>query len=120
MEENINLNLDNLNKELNELKDDTSKLLYLINYLFKVKMIDYLQKKILKQQVINNDSSIYSLLATYNANKNLDEFLTQLKSIYDQEMTNDHSKSTIHKALMSSLSQHQMNKGTPFPPDINK
>ena len=91
---------------LNKLTNDTSKLLYLISYIFDKGKINKQQKIKLKELVFQEKELVFNLLNNY---KNLTNFIDSAKLVVmNSEITKDQTKSTVHKALISVLSQNQI------------
>ena len=91
---------------LNKLTNDSSKLLYLISYIFDKGKINKQQKIKLKELVFQEKELVFNLLNNY---KNLTNFIDSAKLVVmNSEITKDQTKSTVHKALISVLSQNQI------------
>ena len=91
---------------LSKLSNDSSKLLYLINYIFENGKINRQQKIKLKELVCQEKELVFNLLINY---KNISNFIDSAKLVVmNSEITKDQTKSTVHKALISVLSQNQI------------
>ena len=91
---------------LNKLTTDSSKLLYLISYIFDKGKINKQQKMKLKELVCQEKELVFNLLINY---KNITNFIDSAKLVVmNSEITKDQTKSTVHKALISVLSQNQI------------
>ena len=91
---------------LNKLTNDSSKLLYLISYIFDKGKINKQQKIKLKELVFQEKELVFNLLNNY---KNLTNFIDSAKLVVmNSEITKEQTKSTVHKALISVLSQNQI------------
>ena len=91
---------------LNKLTNDSSKLLYLISYIFDKGKINKQQKMKLKELVCQEKELVFNLLINY---KNITNFIDSAKLVVmNSEITKDQTKSTVHKALISVLSQNQI------------
>ena len=91
---------------LNKLTNDSSKLLYLISYIFDKGKINKQQKMKLKELVCKEKELVFNLLINY---KNITNFIDSAKLVVmNSEITKDQTKSTVHKALISVLSQNQI------------
>ncbi len=93
---------------LSKLSNDSSKLLYLISYIFEKGKINKQQKIKLKEYVSQEKELVFNLLNNY---KNITNFIDSAKLVVmNSEITKDQTKSTVHKALISVLSQNQINQ----------
>ena len=91
---------------LSKLTNDSSKLLFLISYIFNEKKINLQQKRKLKELVCQEKELVFNLLNNY---KNINTFIDSAKLVVmNSEITKDQTKSTVHKALISVLSQNQI------------
>ena len=91
---------------LNKLTNDSAKLLYLISYIFDKGKINKQQRVKLKELVCQEKELVFNLLNNY---KNLTNFIDSAKLVVmNSEITKDQTKSTVHKALISVLSQNQI------------
>ena len=91
---------------LNKLSNDSSKLLFLISYIFTEGKINKQQKLKLKELVCQEKELVFNLLNNY---KNITNFIDSAKLVVmNSEITKDQTKSTVHKALISVLSQNQI------------
>ena len=91
---------------LSKLSNDSSKLLYLISYIFGQGKINKQQKIKLKELVCQEKELVFNLLINY---KNITNFIDSAKLVVmNSEITKDQTKSTVHKALISVLSQNQI------------
>ena len=91
---------------LNKLSNDSSKLLFLISYIFDEGKINKQQKLKLKELVCQEKELVFNLLNNY---KNITNFIDSAKLVVmNSEITKDQTKSTVHKALISVLSQNQI------------
>ena len=91
---------------LSKLTNDSSKLLYLISYIFSKGKINRQQKIKLKELVCQEKELVFNLLINY---KNITNFIDSAKLVVmNSEITKDQTKSTVHKALISVLSQNQI------------
>ena len=91
---------------LTQLSNDSSKLLYLISYIFSKGKINRQQKIKLKELVCQEKELVFNLLINY---KNITNFIDSAKLVVmNSEITKDQTKSTVHKALISVLSQNQI------------
>ncbi len=91
---------------LNKLSNDSSKLLFLISYIFSEGKINKQQKLKLKELVCQEKELVFNLLNNY---KNITNFIDSAKLVVmNSEITKDQTKSTVHKALISVLSQNQI------------
>ena len=91
---------------LNKLSNDSSKLLFLISYIFTEGKINKQQKLKLKELVCQEKELVFNLLNNY---KNIANFIDSAKLVVmNSEITKDQTKSTVHKALISVLSQNQI------------
>ena len=97
-----------IENDLNKLSNDSSKLLYLISYIFEKGKINNQQKIKLKELVCQEKELVFNLLNNY---KNINNFIDSAKLVVmNSEITKDQTKSTVHKALISVLSQNQINQ----------
>ena len=97
---------------LGKLTNDSSKLLFLISYIFEKGKINKQQKIKLKELVCQEKELVYNLLNNY---KNITNFIDSAKLVVmNSEITKDQTKSTVHKALISVLSQNQIKQNTDF------
>ena len=95
-----------IDNDLNKLKNKSAKLLYLINYLFELGKIDLQQKRKLKELVCQEKQSVFDLL---NNTKDINKLIEAAKLVVVMvDVTKDQTKSTVHKALISSLCQNQI------------
>ena len=93
---------------LSKLSNYSSKLLYLISYIFEKGKINKQQKIKLKEYVSQEKELVFNLLNNY---KNITNFIDSAKLVVmNSEITKDQTKSTVHKALISVLSQNQINQ----------
>ena len=93
---------------LGKLTNDSSKLLFLISYIFEKGKINKQQKIKLKEYVSQEKELVFNLLNNY---KNITNFIDSAKLVVmNSEITKDQTKSTVHKALISVLSQNQINQ----------
>ena len=91
---------------LNKLTNDSAKLLYLISYISDKGKINKQQRVKLKELVCQEKELVFNLLNNY---KNLTNFIDSAKLVVmNSEITKDQTKSTVHKALISVLSQNQI------------
>ena len=91
---------------LSKLTNDSSKLLYLISYIFSKGKINRQQKIKLKELVCQEKELVFNLLINY---KNITNFIDSAKLVVmNSEITKDQTKSTVHKALISVLSQNKI------------
>ena len=91
---------------LNKLSNDSSKLLFLISFIFSEGKINKQQKLKLKELVCQEKELVFNLLNNY---KNITNFIDSAKLVVmNSEITKDQTKSTVHKALISVLSQNQI------------
>ena len=95
-----------IDNDLNQLTSDSAKLLYLINLIYEKGNIDLQQKRKLKEYVCQEKELIFKLLYNY---KDITSFIesARLVVVYGDIKT-DQTKSTVHKALISSLCQNQI------------
>ena len=101
-----------IGNNLGKLANDSSKLLYLINYIFEKGKINKQQKIKLKELVCQEKELVFNLLNNY---KNITNFIDSAKLVVmNSEITKDQTKSTVHKALISVLSQNQIKQNTEF------
>ena len=101
-----------IGNNLGKLTNDSSKLLYLINYIFEKGKINKQQKIKLKELVCQEKELVFNLLNNY---KNITNFIDSAKLVVmNSEITKDQTKSTVHKALISVLSQNQIKQNTEF------
>ena len=101
-----------IGNNLGKLTNDSSKLLYLINYIFEKGKINKQQKIKLKELVCQEKELVFNLLNNY---KNITNFMDSAKLVVmNSEITKDQTKSTVHKALISVLSQNQIKQNTEF------
>ena len=92
--------------DLNQLTYDSAKLLYLINYIYEKGKIDFQQKRKLKEYVCQEKEQVFNLL---NNIKDINKFIDNAKLLVTlSDITKDQTKSTVHKALISSLCQNQI------------
>ena len=100
------MNQTQVDSDLNQLKNESAKLLYLINYIFEKGKIDMQQKRKLKDLVCQDNPMVFNIL---NNSKDINKFVESAKliSVYGN-ITKDQTKSTVHKALISSLCQNQI------------
>ena len=92
--------------DLNQLTNDSAKLLYLINYIYEKGKIDFQQKRKLKEYVCQEKEQVFNLL---NNIKDINKFIDNAKLLVVlSDITKDQTKSTVHKALISSLCQNQI------------
>ena len=110
------MNDNKIDSVLNQLKNDSAKLLYLINYIFEKENIDMQQKRKLKEQICQNNPMVFNLL---NNSKDINKFIESAKliAVYG-DITKDQTKSTVHKALISSLCQNQIQQNEVDPDDL--
>ena len=100
------MNENEIENMLNKLTNNSAKLLYLINYIFDKGKINQQQKIKLKEQVCQEKELVFNLLENY---KNISNFIDSAKLVVmNSEITKDQTKSTVHKALISVLSQNQI------------
>ena len=91
---------------MNQLTNDSAKLLYLINYIYEKGKIDFQQKRKLKEYVCQEKEQVFNLL---NNIKDINKFIDNAKLLVVlSDITKDQTKSTVHKALISSLCQNQI------------
>ena len=91
---------------LNKLSNDSSKLLFLISYIFSEGKINKQQKLKLKELVCQEKELVFILLNNY---KNITNFIDSAKLVVmNSEITKDQTKSIVHKALISVLSQNKI------------
>ena len=97
---------------MNKLSNDSAKLLYLITLIFQKGKINKQQKIKLKELVCQEKELVFNLLNNY---KNINNFIDSAKLVVmNSEITKDQTKSTVHKALISVLSQNQINQNNEF------
>ena len=97
---------------MNKLSNDSAKLLYLISLIFQKGKINKQQKIKLKELVCQEKELVFNLLNNY---KNINNFIDSAKLVVmNSEITKDQTKSTVHKALISVLSQNQINQNNDF------
>ena len=60
------MNDNKIDSVLNQLKNDSAKLLYLINYIFEKEKIDMQQKRKLKEQICQNNPMVFNLLNNFS------------------------------------------------------
>ena len=97
---------------MNKLSNDSAKLLYLISLIFQKGKINKQQKIKLKELVCQEKELVFNLLNNY---KNINNFIDSAKLVVmNSEITKDQTKSTVHKALISVLSQNQINQNNEF------
>ena len=95
-----------IDDDLNQLTNDSAKLLYLINYIYEKGKIDLQQKRKLKEYVCQEKEQVFILL---NKRKDINQFIESAKAmVLWGDITKDQTKSTVHKALISSLCQNQI------------
>ena len=95
-----------IDHDLNQLTNDSAKLLYLINYIYEKGKIDLQQKRKLKEFVCQEKELVFNLL---NNSKDINKFIESAKlMVVWGDITKDQTKSTVHKALISSLCQNQI------------
>ena len=95
-----------IDNDLNQLTNDSEKLLYLINYIYEKGKIDLQQKRKLKEYVCQEKEQVFILL---NKRKDINQFIESAKAmVLWGDITKDQTKSTVHKALISSLCQNQI------------
>ena len=95
-----------IDNDLNQLTNDSAKLLYLINYIYEKGKIDLQQKRKLKEYVCQEKEQVFILL---NKRKDINQFIESAKAmVLWGDITKDQTKSTVHKALISSLCQNQI------------
>ena len=95
-----------IDHDLNQLSNDSAKLLYLINYIYEKGKIDLQQKRKLKEFVCQEKELVFNLL---NNSKDINKFIESAKlMVVWGDITKDQTKSTVHKALISSLCQNQI------------
>ena len=95
-----------IDNDLNQLSNDSAKLLYLINYIYEKGKIDLQQKRKLKEYVCQEKEQVFILL---NNSKDINKFIESAKlMVVWGDITKDQTKSTVHKALISSLCQNQI------------
>ena len=94
-----------------------SKLLYLIDYIFKKKSISELTKKKLKKLLYKENIYMHSYIRELLKTKDLIKFINSLNSLASNEskdlnidLANDHSKSAVHKALLRRLNEFQLER----------
>ena len=99
---------DEIDNSLAQLNNKSAKLLYLINYIYEKGQIDQQQKLKLKYSVLLEKEEIFNLLL--NAN-DIKKFIESAKSLLvSADIIKDQTKSTVHKALISSMLQNQINQ----------
>ena len=92
--------------DLNQLSYDSAKLLYLINYIYENGKINFQQKRKLKEYVCQEKAQVFNLL---NNIKDINKFIYNAKLLVtSSDITKDQTKSTVHKALISSICQNQI------------
>ena len=92
--------------DLNQLSYDSAKLLYLINYIYENGKINFQQKRKLKEYVCQEKAQVFNLL---NNIKDINKFIYNAKLLVtSSDITKDETKSTVHKALISSICQNQI------------
>ena len=97
---------------MNKLSNDSAKLLYLISLIFQKGKINKQQKIKLKELVCQEKELVFNLLNNY---KNINNFIDSAKLVVmNSEITKDQTKSTVHKALISVLSQNEINQNNEF------
>ena len=102
----------NIENTMNKLSNDSAKLLYLITLIFQKGKINKQQKIKLKELVCQEKELVFNLLNNY---KNINNFIDSAKLVVmNSEITKDQTKSTVHKALISVLSQNQINQNNDF------
>ena len=102
----------NIENTMNKLSNDSAKLLYLITLIFQKGKINKQQKIKLKELVCLEKELVFNLLNNY---KNINNFIDSAKLVVmNSEITKDQTKSTVHKALISVLSQNQINQNNDF------
>ena len=95
-----------IENDLDKLTNKSAKLLYLINYMYKIGKIDLKQKIKLKELVCQEKQNVVSLL---NNTKDINKLIESAKLVViSADITKDQTKSTVHKALISSLCQNQI------------
>ena len=100
------MNESQIENTLSKLTNDSSKLLYLISYIFSKGKINRQQKIKLKELVCQEKELVFNLLINY---KNITNFIDSAKLVVmNSEITKDQTKSIVHKALISVLSQNQI------------
>ncbi len=106
-----------VDNDLNQLTNDSAKLLYLINYIYEKGKIDLQQKRKLKEYVCQEKELIFNLLNKY---KDISNFIESAKliAVYG-DITKDQTKSTVHKALLSSLCQNQIKQQNEAENDVD-
>ena len=70
------MNESKIDKDLNQLTNESSKLLYLINYIYEKGKIDLQQKRKLKEYVCQEKEMVFNLL---NNSKDIDKFIDSAK-----------------------------------------
>ena len=92
-----------------------SKLLYLIDYIFKKKFISEPIKKKLKKLIYKENKYLYNYVKELLKTKDLTKFIESSKSLVSNEnkdlnkdLANDHSKSAVHKALLRRLNEFEL------------
>ena len=86
-------------ENISKLKNDFSKILYIIYYLHNINEINKAQKILLKNLVLMNEESIFKLLKKLNETKNLKEFSKSIKTIITELNSN---KNNIKEFLNTS------------------
>ena len=103
---------DDWKNAINKLETNESKLLYLIYYIYKKNSITEQNKKQLKTLVLKEDRSLNNYIKELVESKNLSKFIENSKLLVanaNNDLANDHSKSAVHKALLSRLNEFDNN-----------
>ena len=103
---------DDWKNAINKLESNESKLLYLIYYIYKKNSITEQNKKQLKTLVLKEDKSLNNYIKELIESKNLSKFIENSKLLVandNNDLANDHSKSAVHKALLSRLNEFDNN-----------
>lgn len=100
----------NWKKDITKLPDSTSKLLYLVYYLYKINEINDSQKIRLKKYILENKVCLNNWLNDLIETNDLKVFIISIKSLFKQnfENANHYPHSILFKALISSLQKPQL------------
>lgn len=96
-------------EELKSLSDETSKLLYIILKLNKIKQITEEHKKKLKKYVFEENKILQDLLKELLISNDLESFISNIKLIFLDDIS-PRSKSMLFNALLNALKKPDIEK----------
>ena len=88
---------------ISKLKNDFSQILYLIYYLYENNLINKKQKLLLKKLVLLNNQIIFEILSNLKKNKNMNEFIIDIKKLITETNIND---TKIENSYYKNKSKH--------------